>query len=211
MLTFLVLDRPTAEWAELLAESGSELYHAAQIVTYIGLAGWMLAALLVCGLTISVSHWRQMVRDDMMKRIVLYADINFAFFAIGISSSLAWIIKNMIGRARPRFMDDMGLLAFEPMSFLARFASFPSGHSATIGAAAMVLTLLVPRYAKLWLSVAFVGGVSRVVVQAHYMTDVVAGLVFGAGLTLWGARHLARRDCMFRIENGWLPNRRRPV
>lgn len=211
LITYIMLDRPTAEWAALLVEADHDLYHVAQIVTYIGLAGWMLLVLLVCGLAISVTRWREMARRDMLERIALYANINFAFFAIGVSSSAAWIIKNMIGRARPRFMDDMGLLAFEPVAFLARFASFPSGHSATLGAAAMVLVLLLPRYRNVWLCLALVGGISRVIVQAHYMTDVVAGLALGAGMTLWWSRHLARRNCMFRIDGGWLPYRRHPV
>jgi membrane-associated phospholipid phosphatase len=101
----------------------------------------------------------------------------FYIFAVNASSGLFSIFaKNIIGRARP---SDLGPLHFEPFTFLAKFASFPSGHSITAFATAYAVGLIYPRL-RLWLFlIAALVGASRVIIHAHYVSDVLAGACIG--------------------------------
>jgi undecaprenyl-diphosphatase len=68
--------------------------------------------------------------------------------------------------------------------------SFPSGHTTTAFALAYVLTRYYPRGRPIFLLMAVCAGVGRVVVQAHYPSDVVAGGVVGWGFAMIVSRYL---------------------
>ena len=58
--------------------------------------------------------------------------------------------------------------------------SFPSGHTGTSFAAAVVLFLSYPKKYSFWfLVLAFLIGFSRLYVGVHYPTDVLAGALIG--------------------------------
>jgi membrane-associated phospholipid phosphatase len=59
-----------------------------------------------------------------------------------------------------------------------------SGHATTAGAAAVVLALAFPRAAPLILPVGFALACTRVAIQAHYLSDICAGLALGAACAL---------------------------
>ena len=101
----------------------------------------------------------------------------------------------------------MGATYFDPFNFDYDFTSLPSGHATTFGAVCMAIALLFPRL-KWWvLALALLGGVSRVVVNAHYPSDVIAGLAIGAGVVVLSARWLAQRNVMFKFRGRILPKR----
>ena len=56
------------------------------------------------------------------------------------------------------------------------FHSFPSGHTSTIFAVALVLSLMIPRLKYLFFLVAAIVALSRVIVGAHFFTDIVGGI-----------------------------------
>ena len=180
-----------------------------QFITLMGTSGWILVGTVLVGLYFSISPWKQLPRARRLRRINWYADANFAFFTIALSVIAANLIKNTIGRARPKILDTNGPYYFDFAAFDSTYASFPSGHSTTSGAIGMMLILLFPRFWLIWLVIAVLVGFSRVMVGAHYPSDVVAGLAFGAGFVIIAARWLALRGTMFSFGKGWIPNRKR--
>jgi len=101
------------------------------------------------------------------------------FVGVGLPSLVANLVKRLVGRGRPELFDSVGPLAFHPLANAYVYESFPSGHTTTAFAAAMVLGFLAPRYFGLGLLYAVAIGLSRLVVGAHYPTDVLAGAVLG--------------------------------
>ena len=55
----------------------------------------------------------------------------------------------------------------------------PSGHTTTAFALAFSLSTLYSRLRPLWFAYALVLATSRVMVDAHYLSDVVAGAMLG--------------------------------
>ena len=177
--------------------------------TDIGTSGWALMASALLGLMVSLLDLKAMSRARRWFWASLHGDLNFIFFTIGVTGVLASLIKNTIGRARPKHLETLGHLEFDFARFDASFASFPSGHSTTFGAMCMVAFLLLPRKLwPLWLLLAIAGGGSRIMVGAHYPSDVAAGLAFGGVLTLVAARCLAKRGVMFIASDRVFPVRK---
>ncbi len=182
-----------------------------QILTRLGSSGWILIVSAAIGLVLSVSNWQNLPSSQRQNRLRWYANANFVFFTVALSGTLASLIKNTIGRARPKWFDQFGTLHFDFAAFQSSFASFPSGHATTFGAFCMAMALLTPRIWPVWLGLALLGGFSRVAVGAHYLSDIVAGLTFGAAFVWLSARFLARRGVMFHANRSWLPRRRRYI
>jgi membrane-associated phospholipid phosphatase len=120
--------------------------------------------------------------------------------AIVTSGLLTAVLKGAIGRARPRmFPDDAD--EFAPMRGFSNGlrASFPSGHASSAFAAATVLahglSAAHPRQQR-WLNTALYGSAaliaaSRVYVDAHWASDVLAGAAIGtvSGLKVMRRTH----------------------
>ncbi|WP_158259800.1 phosphatase PAP2 family protein [Phyllobacterium phragmitis] len=139
----------------------------------------------------------------------LQSQATFAFAAIGLSAVIVYIIKFVIGRARPALIDTLGPDFIEPFHGGHLYSSFPSGHSATVGAITVILALWFPRWRLPVLVATLALAFSRIAVAAHYPTDVVAGFSIGFLFTLFLARFLANRNLGFSMILGKiLPKRR---
>ncbi len=103
--------------------------------------------------------------------VSILVSVLFAF----VSSEV--IIKRIVGRVRPcHKIDEENLV----LKRIPKFYSFPSSHSAT-SFAMVTLTLM---HCSLWttlivLVLAIGISFSRFYLQAHYLTDVVCGIVIG--------------------------------
>ncbi|MDC6447474.1 phosphatase PAP2 family protein [Alphaproteobacteria bacterium] len=105
-----------------------------------------------------------------LKNFSLYGFVYL--FLVGLVTQ---IIKHLIGRPRPNHTDFSESLVFNFFSTESSFHSFPSGHSSTTIAVLLIVCLLLPRLKIFFYVCSFLIAVSRVVVGAHFVTDVIAG------------------------------------
>lgn len=124
----------------------------------------------------------------------------YVLAAVAVGGLSATLLKNVIGRARPREFDSVGPDSFAPFAFDSAHASFPSGHAATIFALAAALAFLRPGLRWIFYGIAAAIAATRVIVGAHYPADVIAGALLGM-LAVHALTHaLAARKWLFRHE-----------
>jgi len=146
-------------------------------VTDFGRGVWPLTPLFVLLIATPVLD---MPRLSLMARGVVTAAairLGYMFVAIGLAGLADTIIKRIIGRVRP---SDLGPFAFEPFSWRSAYASLPSGHATNVFATLVAVGAVFPRARPALWAYALVIAASRVIVSAHYTSDVLAGAAFGA-------------------------------
>ncbi len=171
-------------------------------VTSFGTSGYMFAfsALIAVAAILAQQRGVSTWRGDSLR---LLGERAIYFFAtIAVSGILAQVIKHLVGRSRPKLLATDGPFRFHPLSFHNVLASFPSGHTTSAFAAAVALGFIVPRWRGAFLAFALVIGLSRILVGAHYPSDVVGGAALGSLLALWMARSFARRGIAFVERDG---------
>jgi undecaprenyl-diphosphatase len=103
--------------------------------------------------------------------------------AAGIASGLLVPLKRRFRRARPCESGLHPLYSVRPLEyFAADHFSFPSGHSMNAFAIASAIGLGLPPLLPLLLALATSVAASRVLLGLHYVSDVLAGSVLGAGI-----------------------------
>ena len=105
--------------------------------------------------------------------------INFfisSFFYIFFAGFLTQVFKHVVGRPRPNYTD-FETISFEYFTLDSNFHSFPSGHSSTIFMVCFILCSLIPKLKYFFYILASLIAYSRVVVGAHFFTDILAGAI----------------------------------
>ena len=114
-----------------------------------------------------------------------------------LSGVIHHIIKIVLGRYRPRYLFSENWYGINPLNFNIAHNSFPSGHTQTIFAITIGLTLLYPRFGIFLVPLAFSVGISRVVLIAHYPSDVLFGAYLGMATAILVKRHYFDRRNIF--------------
>jgi membrane-associated phospholipid phosphatase len=115
----------------------------------------------------------------------LYANRSLLVFsAIAVAGLVANAIKPIAGRARPIMFFEHGQYGFFPFHTDYEFNSFPSGHATAAVAVAVSLSMIWPRYRIVFMLLACLVVLSRIVLPSHYLGDVVAGAYIGASTAL---------------------------
>ncbi|MGD9647678.1 MAG: phosphatase PAP2 family protein [Pirellulales bacterium] len=107
-----------------------------------------------------------------------------AAYGAGLAAN---VVKIMIVRFRPRELNLLASGLSDTFGGLLGFAdgrshSFPSAHTATGVGLALLLGWLYPRGRAYFLTLAALVGVQRVVVGAHFLSDVLVGAALGCAI-----------------------------
>lgn len=144
----------------------------------------------VCLVGVGVAALRHSTRARTPNPDRLRKEIRaWIFMAASMASSglLINAMKFAIGRQRPRFLfDETGASGFYPFALDIADSSFPSGHTQSIWSAMLALSFLFPPLRPWFLLIATAIALSRVVVGAHFLADVVASIFIAfAAVLLW--------------------------
>ncbi|MBD8556729.1 phosphatase PAP2 family protein [Rhizobium sp. CFBP 8762] len=173
-------------------------------ITDFGTFSWMIYGSALLTLMAYLTHElsdssRLKVQAKALTKIAFYF-----FLTTGLATIVVHGLKIPIGRARPDLYSEYGPYYFLPFVGDWLFESFPSGHSTAVGAFFGAFAMLFPRYRWGCAVLALIFGISRIIVGAHYPSDVAAGLTLGAWSAMTMAFILAQRLFLFVPDlNGW--------
>jgi len=192
--SIFLLDAKASDWARHLPQS---VLDAADEITNFGLSGRFLYPLgfiilfLAAIITASLPRFTRGVLEALIARF------GFLFVAIGLPSLFDTIVKRMIGRARPYIGPHDDPFSFKPFIWMPEYSSMPSGHATTAAAAAIAFGAIWPRLRPVMWLYAFAIMFTRVVVNVHHPSDVIAGGLVGVAGALMVRRWFAARRLVF--------------
>jgi lipid A 4'-phosphatase len=172
ILSMLYLDRPVAIFFHAQSEPLRAVF---TFITQFGLsAGYLYgAAITFAALRIAARLPRVAALAD---RLRAYSHVPLFFFtAIAIPGLTVDLLKVVFGRARPKLLFSNGEYSFTWWGAQADYWSFPSGHTANAVAIALAVSMIWPRYRVLAAIFAVLIAASRIIITAHYLSDVVMG------------------------------------
>jgi len=151
------------------------LFKLMHFLTWLGV-GWVLAV--VAAVLLGFGYLRE--NPKLMKAAVL------SLIALAISGLAVQTIKHVIGRPRPRLVEQ-GIVNWGP-SLQSGHDSLPSGHALSSFAMAAVLSSFYPAGQWIWYSLAVLVAFTRIYIDAHFTSDVFVGAVLGVLIGLWASR-----------------------
>jgi membrane-associated phospholipid phosphatase len=180
-----------ARVATAVADLPPAWMRAARPVSDFGLSGYMFALAALVLIACLVAR-RALGKSRLDLALTLLAERAVYILAVlAVSGILAQLVKHLVGRARPKLMPIFGPYHFDLLSVKASLASFPSGHAATAFSMVVALGFFFPRWRVPLLILAGVIGISRILLEAHYVSDVVAGGALGVVSTFLVTRFFA--------------------
>ena len=169
----------------------------------IGPFGLALPYLVVLAIGFAALRWGGSVPrfEPWAERMRAAARIPGLLFAsIALSGIAVDLLKVVVGRPRPKLLFASGAYEFSWIGLGADHWSFPSGHAATAAALATALWCLWPEPLLLYASAAALVAASRVVMGAHYLSDVIMGAFIGIVVSRALAAGYARGRLSFRLR-----------
>ena len=197
----LFLDRPLSEFARTLNYPPYSGFF--ETMTEFGDSKWYLWPTGLGGILCFVLG-RWFVRAESRRVVTLSLALVqlYLFAVVAVSGIFAQIVKHILCRARPVLFEREGVFGIFPFSNGGgKFVSFPSGHSVTAMALAVAVAFFIPRWRLPLVLLALMVGCSRILLNAHYLSDVTAGLALGAITAYWLRDVFAKRGLVFVPED----------
>ncbi|MCX7091148.1 MAG: phosphatase PAP2 family protein [Legionellales bacterium] len=98
----------------------------------------------------------------------------FLWATLVFCNGVSFVLKNLLGRARPSLLLDQNLFGFYGPHTEGLYHSFPSGHTTQITAMSLSLALLYPRFRWWIVLLASMVFATRVLLTYHYLSDILA-------------------------------------
>jgi membrane-associated phospholipid phosphatase len=192
------VDAAASKWALRLPP---DVIDTARQISKFGLSGWLLYPLGFILLCLAAVMTPSLPRLTQGTLAALAARFGFLFLAIGLPGLFAAIIKRIVGRARPYVGIQDDPFAYMPFIWRPEYASMPSGHATTATAAAIAIGTIWPRSRLVAWLYAVVILFTRVAINVHHPSDVVAGAVVGM-IGAFSVRHFfAARHLVFSADD----------
>lgn len=175
-LSMAFIDRPLALY---FRDSDPTVQAVFQFITLFGLSkGYLLIS---AALFLALRIGARLKRDAAIARSLMLNAYRalFVFLVVGISGLATDSLKVIFGRARPKLLFRDDFYGFTWGATQADYWSFPSGHATTAAALAAAVFLLWPRVFPVVAPAAFLVMASRIIIGAHYLSDVMVGGVIG--------------------------------
>jgi membrane-associated phospholipid phosphatase len=189
--TMILVDAPAVTAAQ---RAPSWLIQIFDHVTEFGKSFWFLVPIAFALAMIALLATPALPRMSQGVLAALAVRLGFLFFAIGLPGLVFSVGKRLVGRARPFVEGSADPLIYRPLGWSVEYASLPSGHAIDAFAAAMAIGALWPRARLVLWTYAVLIAVSRVVLTAHFPSDVMVGAVVGViGALLVRDWYAARR------------------
>ncbi len=167
--SILTLDYSLAPKAVTVAEGHQQLW---AMITNMGDATYMLFIVIAIWGYAFIAGKRN---PENTLWFELRAKAILVLAAVAGTGIFAMIIKVIVGRARPY----TGEIGFSPFTFGSAHASWPSGHTTSAFAFAVAMGLAFPKLRWPLLALAALIGFSRMVLDKHYLGDVIIGATIG--------------------------------
>lgn len=176
LLLYLFADRPLAAQCATLP---GEFKWWAGLVGSLGNSAFSLVPGIPAFLWLRRAAGRAGVLEQIERLRRQQQRISFLLTTVIASGLTTDLLKVLCGRPRPKVFFGQHLYSFSFMEFSVKMWSFPSGHATTIFATMTACYLLFPRYRLAWFSLAALVAICRVLVGAHFPSDVVVGAFIG--------------------------------
>lgn len=171
IVSYVFLDRLIAIW----------IYHhpnlsknaLIQLITKLGL-GWpyIVGLPLIAG----VYFFYQKIRSAYQ--------IFYVWISVCACGLVVDILKIIFSRARPKLLLQQDIYGFHWLQWQAKYWSFPSGHSSVILSLSLAMSLLYQPYAFVFLAFGAIVAITRVMVLAHFLSDIMGAFLLSAFVVL---------------------------
>ena len=184
VLCVAAIDQPAARWLAARDTSAAVWSRGIDLLEYVALITpwrWTGVYVLVAGVlaTLAVARWRRFAPAWMLialTHVVARNVMMWGKFVTGRLRPTEWLARRPQGAT---FWHDDGF-------------SFPSGHVMLFASLALPIAIIWPRTRAPTFAIVAFAMIARVLVNAHFISDVTCGLALSAAITWTSARLVSR-------------------